>query len=123
MFEVNNTQPFVHFLYEFKGAETQTGIQMLPLRLIDAYNNEVARFIKLRGDNVVEHVSFSVPRKVFKQFVYFNIVIRVLYLTEYISVPNRFFMKISTPKFLLDNPHLPVWNGSAEKMLHQSVQA
>ncbi|KAL0482627.1 hypothetical protein AKO1_014343 [Acrasis kona] len=62
-YEIDDSEdPFIHYMNEYVGETTQSGITMLPKRMCDPKTYEIARFVKYNGE-AVEFVSFHVPRK------------------------------------------------------------
>jgi coronin-1B/1C/6 len=61
-FEIVDTDPYVHFLSEFRDNQSQKGICWLPKRAVDTTKCEVAVALRLMKDKVVP-ISFQVPRK------------------------------------------------------------
>ena len=65
--EINEEQPHIHFCNKYTSTTSQTGVAMLPKRKCDVMKNEIAKFLKLTStgkENVIETISFTVPRKV-----------------------------------------------------------
>jgi len=61
-FEVNDDEPYVHYLNMYQSQNSQRGLGFMPKRGCDSNKNEIARFFKL-SSNKCEPVSFTVPRK------------------------------------------------------------
>lgn len=61
-FEVNNDEPYVHYLNMYQSQQSQRGLGYMPKRGCDSNKNEIARFFKLHS-NKCEPISFTVPRK------------------------------------------------------------
>lgn len=61
-FEVNDDEPYVHYLNMYQSQNSQRGLGFMPKRGCDSSKNEIARFFKLHA-NKCEPVSFTVPRK------------------------------------------------------------
>lgn len=61
-FEIVDTDPYVHFLSEFRDNSSQKGIAWLPKRSVDTTKCEVACAFRLMKDKMVP-ISFQVPRK------------------------------------------------------------
>jgi len=60
--EVVDTDPYVHFLSEFRDNASQKGICWMPKRACDVRQCEVACALRLMKDKVIP-ISFQVPRK------------------------------------------------------------
>ena len=60
--EVVDTDPYVHFLSEFRDNASQKGVTFLPKRACDVKQCEIAVCLRLMKDRVVP-ISFQVPRK------------------------------------------------------------
>lgn len=65
-YEVVDEDPYIYFLNEFKSKEPQTGIALLPKRIVDVRKCEVARFLKLTPQGQIIPLRFCVPRQVSK---------------------------------------------------------
>jgi coronin-1B/1C/6 len=50
-------------LSQFKSAEPQKGLAMVPKRALDVTTCEIARFLKLTPKDIITPISFQVPRK------------------------------------------------------------
>jgi len=61
-YEVVNEDPYLHVISEFKSAQPQRGVAMLPKVAVDTTLCEVVRLMKLTTNSVVP-VMFQVPRK------------------------------------------------------------
>lgn len=61
MYEINENDPFIHFLTEFRSTVPGVGYAMLPKTCCDVKEVEIARFFKLCTDHI-EPLSFRVPR-------------------------------------------------------------
>lgn len=61
-FEVNDEEPYVHYLNMYQSQQSQRGLGYMPKRGCDSNKNEIARFFKLHS-NKCEPISFTVPRK------------------------------------------------------------
>lgn len=61
-FEIDDVDPYQHFIGIYTGKEPQRGMCMAPKRTADVGNCEVARFMRLT-QNGFEPLSFTVPRK------------------------------------------------------------
>lgn len=61
-FEVVDTDPYVHYLSEFRDNSSQKGVAWLPKRAVDTTKCEVACAFRLMKDKMVP-ISFQVPRK------------------------------------------------------------
>lgn len=61
-YEVNDEEPYVHFLSAFSSGVSQRGLGWMPKRGCDVTNNEIARFYKLHDDKC-EPITMTVPRK------------------------------------------------------------
>lgn len=61
-FEINDEEPYVHYLNMYQSQQSQRGLGYMPKRGCDSSKNEIARFFKL-STNKCEPVSFTVPRK------------------------------------------------------------
>ena len=60
--EVVDTDPYVHFLSEFRDNASQKGVTFLPKRACDVKQCEIAVCLRLMKDRVIP-ISFQVPRK------------------------------------------------------------
>ena len=60
--EIVDTDPYVHFLSEFRDNASQKGVTFLPKRACDVKQCEIAVCMRLMKDRVVP-ISFQVPRK------------------------------------------------------------
>jgi len=63
LYEVNNEPPFAHFINNHTTLNTYSGVSILPKRMVEASQCEIARFLTLTGNNEVTTVSLYVPRK------------------------------------------------------------
>jgi len=61
-FEIVDTDPYVHFLSEYRDNQSQKGIAWLPKRACDTTKCEVASACRLMKDKMIP-ISFQVPRK------------------------------------------------------------
>ena len=61
-FEIVDTDPYVHYLSEFRDNSSQKGVAWLPKRAVDTTKCEVACAFRLMKDKMVP-ISFQVPRK------------------------------------------------------------
>jgi len=61
-FEIVDTDPYVHYLSEFRDNSSQKGICWLPKRSVDTTKCEVAVACRLMKDKMIP-ISFQVPRK------------------------------------------------------------
>lgn len=61
-FEINDEEPYVHYLNMYQSQQSQRGLGYMPKRGCDSNKNEIARFFKLHS-NKCEPISFTVPRK------------------------------------------------------------
>lgn len=61
-YEVNDDEPYIHYLDQYRGAASQADITPFAKRFVDYDACEVARFAKLTKDKI-EHLMFQVPRK------------------------------------------------------------
>lgn len=66
-FEIVDTEPYVHFLSEFRDSNSQKGVAWLPKRAVNTQVCEIAVAYRLLKDKVVP-ISFQVPRKSADQF-------------------------------------------------------
>lgn len=60
--EIVDTDPYVHFLSEFRDNSSQKGLAMMPKRTVDVKQCEVMTCLRLMKDKVIP-ISFQVPRK------------------------------------------------------------
>ena len=60
--EIVDTDPYVHFLSEFRDNASQKGVTFLPKRACDVKQCEIAVCLRLMKDRVIP-ISFQVPRK------------------------------------------------------------
>lgn len=60
--EIVDTDPYVHFLSEFRDNASQKGVAWLPKRACDTKQCEIAVCLRLMKDKVIP-ISFQVPRK------------------------------------------------------------
>jgi hypothetical protein len=70
-YEINDDEPHLHYLDQFRGTDSQADITPFAKRLVDVSVCEVARFAKLTKDKI-EHVMFQVPRKDTKDSLIFH---------------------------------------------------
>eukprot|EP00416_Gambierdiscus_australes_P039944 CAMPEP_0171104652 /NCGR_PEP_ID=MMETSP0766_2-20121228/61073_1 /TAXON_ID=439317 /ORGANISM="Gambierdiscus australes, Strain CAWD 149" /LENGTH=456 /DNA_ID=CAMNT_0011565315 /DNA_START=73 /DNA_END=1443 /DNA_ORIENTATION=+ len=61
-FEVVPTEPYLHFISDFRTASPQKGFDFVPKRCVDTSNHEIMRGLKLETSAVIP-ISFRVPRK------------------------------------------------------------
>jgi len=61
MYEINNTEPYIHPVAQVKCASYHTAI-VLPKRMVNVRECELARFMTV-GENYIETVSMYAPRK------------------------------------------------------------
>jgi len=61
-FEIVDTDPWIHFLSEFRDNQSQKGLCWLPKRACDTTKCEIASALRLMKDKVIP-ISFQVPRK------------------------------------------------------------
>jgi len=61
MYELNEEEPFVHFLSEYRSMVPAFGLAPLPKTCCNVKDCEVATFLKLCGD-YVEQIHFKIPR-------------------------------------------------------------
>jgi len=61
-YEIVDEAPYIHYLSEFKSANPQRGMAMLPKRGVNVSDCEIVRMLKL-GVKLMEPISFQVPRK------------------------------------------------------------
>lgn len=61
-FEINDDEPYVHYLNMYQSQQSQRGLGFMPKRGCDPTKNEIARFFKLHSTKC-EPISFTVPRK------------------------------------------------------------
>jgi coronin-2 len=67
-----NTEPYLHYLSEYKSSTPQRGLGMMPKRGLDVTKNEIFRFYKLHAmGGICEPISMIVPRKVFNFILMF----------------------------------------------------
>jgi len=62
-YELDNEKPDLFELSQFKSADPQKGLCMLPKRGLDVASCEIARFLKLTPKDMIIPVSMQVPRK------------------------------------------------------------
>ncbi|CAF0911838.1 unnamed protein product [Didymodactylos carnosus] len=63
-YEVNETEPYLHFLSEYKSASPQRCLGIMPKIGLDVTKNEIMRFYKLFATgSICEPISMIVPRK------------------------------------------------------------
>ena len=68
-YEITDTDPYIHFLSEYKSSTPQRGLGVMPKRGLDVTKNEIYRFYKLHTTgNLCEPISMVVPRKVLYNF-------------------------------------------------------
>jgi coronin-1B/1C/6 len=79
--EVVDSDPYVHFLSEFRDNASQKGVAFLPKRSVDVKQCEVAIAFRLMKDKVIP-ISFQVPRKSADTFQ------RDIYPEAYAGVPS-----------------------------------
>ena len=61
-FEIEDTEPYQHFVNQFQAKEPQRGVAVISKRAVDVANNEIIRVLRLT-QNSMEPVCFEVPRK------------------------------------------------------------
>jgi len=61
-FEAVNTEPYLHFISDFRTTTPQKGFDFIPKRCVDTTNHEIMRGLKLESSAVIP-ISFRVPRK------------------------------------------------------------
>ena len=61
-FEMEGSDPYLHFISQFQSTEPQQGMCMLPKLALDTASCEITRLLKLTK-NCVQPISFVVPRK------------------------------------------------------------
>jgi coronin-1B/1C/6 len=61
-FEVVDEAPYIHYLAEFKSNTPQRGMCLVPKRMVNVSEIEIARILKV-GVKIVEPISMQVPRK------------------------------------------------------------
>mmetsp|Transcript_36085 Transcript_36085/g.103740 ORF Transcript_36085/g.103740 Transcript_36085/m.103740 type:complete len:459 (+) Transcript_36085:80-1456(+) len=61
-FEAVPSEPYLHFINDFRTTTPQKGFDFLPKRCVDTRNHEVMRGLKLENTAVIP-ISFRVPRK------------------------------------------------------------
>jgi len=79
-FELVDTEPYVHYLSEFRDNSSQKGIAWLPKRAVDTTKCEVAMAFRLMKDKMIP-ISFQVPRKAADSFQ------KDLYPDSYAGIP------------------------------------
>lgn len=62
-YETSNEEPYIWFLNQFISGQPQKALGWMPKRGLDVNLCEIFRFYKLTSGNLVEPVSFIVPRK------------------------------------------------------------
>lgn len=63
-YEMVPEAPFLYALSEYKSADPQRGLALLPKRAVATHEMEIARFIKVYGSQpILEPISFKVPRR------------------------------------------------------------
>jgi len=80
--EVVDTDPYVHFLSEFRDNQSQKGLSMMPKRSCDVKQCEVMVCMRLMKDKVIP-ISFQVPRKSADTFQ------KDIYPDAYAGVPSQ----------------------------------
>ncbi|EFA81190.1 WD-40 repeat-containing protein [Heterostelium album PN500] len=85
MMEINDQEPYVHFLTEYSSGVPQMGVAPVSKHLLNIKKCEIARFFKV-SDTTVEPLQFSVPRT------------RTEFFQDDIFVPTR----VSTPTMSAD---------------------
>ncbi len=64
-YEITDSEPYIHYLSEYKSSAPQRGLGFMPKRGLDVTKNEIFRFYKLHATgNICEPISMIVPRKV-----------------------------------------------------------
>lgn len=79
--EIVDTDPYVHFLSEFRDNASQKGVAFLPKRAVDVKQAEIAVALRLMKDKAIP-ISFQVPRKSADTFQ------KDLYPDAYAGVPS-----------------------------------
>ena len=72
-YEITDSEPYIHYLSEYKSSNPQRGLGFMPKRGLDVTKNEIFRFYKLHATgNLCEPISMIVPRKaeVFQEDIY-----------------------------------------------------
>jgi coronin-2 len=72
-YEITDTDPYLHYLSEYKSSAPQRGLGFMPKRGLDVTKNEIFRFYKLHATGgICEPISMIVPRKseVFQEDIY-----------------------------------------------------
>jgi coronin-2 len=72
-YELTDTDPYIHYLSEYKSSAPQRGLGSMPKRGLDVTKNEIFRFYKLHATGgICEPISMIVPRKseVFQEDIY-----------------------------------------------------
>jgi len=62
-YEITDQEKSVYFISAFKSSSPQKGMCMVPKRAMDTSSCEIDRLLKVNNKNVVEPISFYVPRK------------------------------------------------------------
>jgi hypothetical protein len=72
-YEITESEPYIHYLSEYKSSTPQRGLGFMPKRGLDVTKNEVYRFYKLHATGgICEPISMIVPRKseMFQEDIY-----------------------------------------------------
>ena len=72
-YELTDSDPYIHYLSEYKSSAPQRGLGSIPKRGLDVTKNEIFRFYKLHATGgICEPISMIVPRKseVFQEDIY-----------------------------------------------------
>ena len=72
-YELTDSEPFIHYLSEYKSSSPQRGLGVMAKRGLDVTKNEIFRFYKLHATGgICEPISMIVPRKseVFQEDIY-----------------------------------------------------
>jgi coronin-2 len=72
-YEITDSEPYIHYLSEYKSSSPQRGLGFMPKRGLDVTKNEIFRFYKLHATGgICEPISMIVPRKseVFQEDIY-----------------------------------------------------
>jgi coronin-2 len=93
-FEITDSDPYIHYLSEYKSSAPQRGLGSMPKRGLDVTKNEIFRFYKLHATGgICEPISMIVPRKseVFQEDIYPDTIsgIPSLSCDEWIMGENR----------------------------------
>jgi hypothetical protein len=72
-YEITDSEPYIHYLSEYKSSTPQRGLGFMPKRGLDVTKNEIFRFYKLHATGgICEPISMIVPRKseMFQEDIY-----------------------------------------------------